>query len=131
MQQYREAIAKASTAEEAQSWGDLSLNQQREFYGLGRPPAIPASRREEYEEGFGWAESNYITTSRNLGLTSDQVRGLRDDAVALGQEVGYRGRPASDEEINRVLDRHRISEAQRPALVKLWRQVEGRGGDGA
>ena len=91
------------------------------------------SDQAEYQENYGAWESDLITTARNTGLDSSQVRGLRDAAIALGQEVGYRGRPAADVEIKAVLDRYRISEAQRPALVKLafrrgrrWRTVIGR-----
>ena len=55
------------------------------------------------------------------------VRNLRDEALKLGQVVGDTGKPASDEDLKSAFDRLRVPPASRPALVKLWREVEGDG----
>ena len=63
--------------------------------------------------------------SRNTGLDSSQVRGLRDAAVALGQEVAFTGRRVSDDELAAVFNRYKVPASARADLVRLWRQVEG------
>jgi hypothetical protein len=58
------------------------------------------------------------------GLAAEQVRGLRDAAVDLGQVVGDTGRPASEADLVRIFDKYKVSPSARPALTKLWREVE-------
>ena len=81
----------------------------------------------EYQENYGAWESDLITTARNTGLDGSQVRSLRDAAIALGQEVGYRGRPAAHDDLVAVFDRLKVPASARAYLVKLWRQIEGGG----
>jgi hypothetical protein len=59
-----------------------------------------------------------------MGLTAATVRALRQDAVNLALQID--GKPLSDDVIDHALGRHKLTTAQRVAIKKLWRSVEGR-----
>jgi hypothetical protein len=70
-------------------------------------------------------EAGLFDVAHEHGLAAEQVRGLRDAAIELGQGVGDTGKPASAEDLKRVFDRYNVEPAQRVALTKLWRKIEG------
>jgi hypothetical protein len=50
-----------------------------------------------------------------------------EPARTFCQVVGDTGRPASKEQLTRVFDKYKVAPSARPALVALWRRVEGGG----
>ena len=81
--------------------------------------------RVEYASDFASCEVPLYDVAHEHGLAAEQVRGLRDAAVDLGQVVGDTGRPVSEEDLRRVFDKYKVAPSARTALTKLWREVEG------
>ena len=111
--------------EEAQAWAVAPLSEQREAFGL-KPTNMPGRFDKEYTESYGGWETDFITMSRNTGLPAATVRQLRQDAINLALQVD--GKPLSDDVVDHALGKHRLTQAQRVAIKRLWRQVEGGGG---
>jgi hypothetical protein len=119
----RELVAAGATAEEREAYATAPLSEKRQAFDLSDPD-LPKPWLEDYQGFTDW-EDSFLILAREHGMESRTVRDLRAAAIELGQVVGERGKPATDEEVNRVLDRYGVSAAARPALVKLWRAIEG------
>ena len=52
------------------------------------------------------------------------VRDDRPAGIQLGHEVAATGRPATDDQLVTVFNRHKVPAAARPDLVRLWRSIE-------
>jgi hypothetical protein len=86
---------------------------------------LPKLWLEDYNQRFVGHEAGLYDLAHEHGMAANQVRDLRDAAIDLGQVVGDTGRPASEEELKQVFDKHGVPSSARPALVKLWRSIEG------
>ena len=117
----KQNITRETTPDEAKAWGEASLGEQRKFFDLA-PPTLPKTIAAEYDDNFGWAESELLTISRNEGLASEQVRGLRDEAVRLGLQID--GAPLPDEVVDKALKKYGLTDKQQATFKKLWRSVE-------
>jgi hypothetical protein len=120
----RSVIAASETEDEKTARADMTVSERREQYGVG-DPQLPRPWLENYNENFASWETPFYDMAHEHGLAANQVRGLRDAAVELGQVVSDTGRPASESDLVRVLDKYGVGARSRPALVKLWRQIEG------
>jgi hypothetical protein len=120
----RLALAANQTDDERQAWASTPLREKREVFNLPAPQ-LPAEWLENYMESYGAHEGDFIGLARAEGLTGQQVRGLRDEAIQLGQLVAESGKPASDEDLKRLLDKYSVPAASREGLIRLWRSVEG------
>jgi hypothetical protein len=121
---HRVVAAIARTDDERKAWETTPLREKREVFDL-QDPQLPAEWLEQYTESYGAHEGGFIDLARAEGLTSQQVRGLRDEAIQLGQLVAESGKPATDDDLKRLLDKHGVPAASRAALVTLWRSIEG------
>ena len=120
----RALIASQETAEERAARAGQTLEERREPYGV-QPPSLPKPWADEYASDFASWEVPLYDVAHEHGLAAEQVRGLRDAAVDLGQVVGDTRRPASEEDLKRVFDKYKVAPSARTALTKLWREVEG------
>jgi hypothetical protein len=94
-----------------------------ELRALIASPETPEEKAAR--ENFVAWEPAFFDLAHEHGLAAEQVRGLRDAAVDLGQVVGDTGRPASEEDLKRVFDKYKVAPSARAALTKLWRKGEG------
>jgi hypothetical protein len=124
MAELRALLAAQETPDEQAARADLTVAERREQYGV-QPPSLPKPWADEYASDFASWEVPLYDVAHEHGLAAEQVCGLRDAAVDLGQVVGDTGRPASEEDLTRIFDRYRVSPSARPALVALWKRIEG------
>ena len=124
MERVRQLLAAEATPEEKETKARATTSERREEYGV-EPPALPPVYAQEYERDYiGWEVPLYDVAGEH-GLAAEQVRGLRDAAIDLGQVVGDTGRPASEADLVRIFDKYKVSLSARPALVALWKKIEG------
>jgi hypothetical protein len=50
---------------------------------------------------------------------------LRDAAITLAMDVHERGKPATNEELERSFNRLKVPKSSRASLTQLWRALEG------
>jgi hypothetical protein len=122
----RSILAAQETDEEKTARGNLTVREQRREFGVKDAP-LHGPELESYNQNFAGHETALFDVARENGLEAGQVRGLRDEAIKLGQIIGERGQPATADELKQVFDRLKVPVASRPALLKLWRSVEGGG----
>ncbi len=120
----RALVASQATPEEQAAQADATPQQRRAEYGV-EDPRLPKPWLEDYNQRFINWESPLYDLAHEHGLAAEQVRGLRDAAVDLGQAVSDTGRPASEADLKYIFDKHKVSPSARTALTRLWRQIEG------
>jgi hypothetical protein len=125
LRELRETLGRLETDDER----DARLAADpRERYSMKDPKAY-ASNKEwvaAYDQDFRTYETDLADVAHAEGFDAPMVRGLRDAAIELGQQVVDRGdKPATAEELTRAFDKLRVPAKSRPALVKLWRSIEG------
>jgi hypothetical protein len=124
MVELRQLMASSETEEEKTARARLTVTERREQYGV-EPPTLPKPYLENYNREFAGWEPPLFDIAHEHGLAAEQVRGLRDAAIDLGQVVGDTGRSASEEDLKRVFDKYRVAPSAHAVLTKLWRQIEG------
>jgi hypothetical protein len=125
MAEQRKLLAELETIEEKDRRAEQAVSDRRREYGVDVPSKIPKTWAKEYEADWSQHEAPLFDLAHEHGLDGGQVRDLRDAAIELGQVVGDRGKPATDDEVKQVFERLRIPASSRAALMKLWRQIEG------
>jgi hypothetical protein len=124
MQELRKLLAAGATEAERDARKAAPLGVRREEYGV-EDPKLPKPWLESYKTEYAAWEVPLFDLANEHGLAAEQVRGLRDAAIDLGQVVGDTGRPASEEDLKRVFDKYRVAPSAHAVLTKLWRQIEG------
>jgi hypothetical protein len=120
----RQILAAQESPEEREARGNLTVRERRAEFGVKEAP-LHGPELESYNQNFAGHETALFDVARENGLDAGQVRGLRDEAIKLGQIIGERGQPASDDEVKQIFERLRVPASSRASLLRLWRQVEG------
>ena len=120
----RQILAAQESPEEREARSNLTVRERRQEFGV-KDASLHGPELESYNQNFAGHEVALFDVARENGLDAVQVRGLRDEAIKLGQIIGERGKPASDAEVKAIFERLKVPASSRASLLKLWRSVEG------
>jgi hypothetical protein len=121
----KQIVAGQETADEKAQRESKTLEERREEFGIKAPSRLHGHEVEAYVTDYGAWEGSLFDVARTEGLSGPVVGHLRDAAIDLGRVVGDRGTPATKEELDGVFNKLNVPAVSRPALAKLWKQLEG------